>query len=488
MASVALLFLTSAASADSEASGLKDVKALAERIDSRIEAGWRAQQAKPAAAADDATFLRRVYLDLVGQVPALTDARDFLDDPAPDKRTRLVERLLATDAHARHFSTTWRKILGLDVAQFFTGPGSAQDVWFQRQVRENVPYDQFTREILVGKAPGLNALLGNMPVDQAATAARVFLGVRLECAQCHDHPFAKWKKQQFWEFAAFFNRGQIEIPNTSKVAKARFLVGDTAKLEADGDPRALLADWATGKTNPFFAQAAVNRLWMHFFGIGLVDPVDSLGEDHPASHPELLDDLAQAFAARKFDVRFLIQAITASKAYRLGSVASDDSQKDQRLFARAVVRGLTAQQLYDSLAVATGKGIPLDGGAIEATPFKAFGARNEFVARFAEQGKPLEAETSILQALHLMNGQPMADATSLQENRLLQTIADAKGLTMARRIEELFLLTLSRRPRAEESERLVKYADAGGARADKKMALADVYWVLLNSSEFCLNH
>jgi hypothetical protein len=321
----------------------------------------------------------------------------------------------------------------------------------------------------------------------AATTARVFLGVRLECARCHDHPFVKWKRQQFWEFTAFFSRGQVQIPNSNRTAKARLLVGTTPAKEG-GDPRETLADWVTHKDNPFFARALVNRLWRHFFGIGLVDPVDGIGEDRPASHPELLDELARAFADHKYDVNFLIRAITASKTYGLSSVLSDEGQRDPRRFARAPIRGLTAEQFYDSLAVVTGKGAPLDLGPGQGIPLNSFGSRTDFLARFAAGGKPLEAESSILQALHLMNGRPMADASSLTQNPLLRTVADAAEMTTAQRIEDLYLLALARRPRPEESARLVKYVEAGGPRGDRKQALADVYWALLNSPEFSLNH
>jgi hypothetical protein len=489
---VALLAGATLAAADDA-----DVKSLADKIDTHVSARWRERNVKPAAPADDAAYLRRAYLDLVGQVPTLTEVRDFLDDPARDKRARLVERLLKTDAHARFFAGEWRKTLVANSPnQFFGGP---LDAWLRQRLRDNVGYDKLAREILT--ATPTDASLGaffqvneNKPENLAGAAARVFLGVRIECAQCHDHPFAKWKKQQFWEFAAFFSdlqpggkRGELTIPNTTKVVKAKLLVGDMPEKKG-ANLRGVMADWAVSPENPYFARAAVNRVWMHFFGVGLADPVDSLGEDNPPSHPELLDELAREFAAHKFDVRFLIRAVTASKTYALSSVVSGAGEDDPRLFARAAVRGLTAEQLYDSLAVVTGKGAPLDRDPGRPAPFDGFGQRADFVARFAGRERPIDAQTSILQALHLMNGKPTADATSLQGNRHLKALAESERRTSAQRVEELFLLTLARKPRAEETARFVKYIDAGGARADKKAALADVFWVLLNSSEFGLNH
>jgi hypothetical protein len=488
---VTLLFLAAGIGAETKPADAADMTALADRIDAHIAAGWRAHKARPADPADDATFLRRVYLDLAGQVPVLPEVRDFLDDPAPDKRARLVETLLQTTAHARHLAGIWRKTLVPNGNQFANGQGLAS--WLERQVHENTGWDQIARQVLTAAPNGLpfNEFYGaneNKPENLAAAVSRVFLGVRLECAQCHDHPFARWKKQQFWEFAAFFNRGKLTIPNTDRMVEARLLVGPLAELKGDEDKRGVLADWVVHKHNPYFARAVVNRLWLHFFGIGLVDPVDGLGEEQPPSHPELLDDLAREFASHRFDLRYLIRAITGSKTYMLSSVLSDPSHNDPRLFARAAVRGLSAEQFYDSLAVVTGKGVALNLASGQSVAVNAFGPRAEFVARFTVQGKPLEAEASILQALHLMNGQPMADATSRDGNRLLRTIAEARGPTTTRRLEELFLVALARKPRPDELARLIKYVDAGGPRGDRKKALGDVFWVLLNSSEFCLNH
>jgi hypothetical protein len=487
VAVAAVLVGTVAARAETKPNTAADAKALAARIDEHIAAGWGDHKAKPAKPADDGTFLRRVYLDLVGQTPPLSEARDFLDDPEADKRSRLVERLLATDAHARHLATTWRRFMAPNVEP---ASRAGLDLWLQRQVRDNVGYDKIVHEILAGALGTMPfaqfaTANENKPENMAASAARVFLGVRLECAQCHDHPFAKWKKDQYWEFAAFFSQGKLKVPNKDKVAKARLLVGDTPPLKEDADQRGVLANWITHADNPFFAKAAVNRLWLQFFGIGLVDPVDGVGEDQPPSHPDLLNELAREFAAHQFDVRFLIKAMVMSKTYALSSETTEKSQDDARVFARSAVRGLSPEQLYDSLAVVTGKMAPVARGSSETLPSNSFGQRDEFLERFTTPGTPLEAEASILQALHLMNGKPMADGTSLEGNRLLKTLANAEGLTTARRIEELYLLTLARKPRTEESARLVKHVDS---HADKKKALADVFWVLLNSSEFALNH
>jgi hypothetical protein len=232
----------------------------------------------------------------------------------------------------------------------------------------------------------------------------------------------------------------------------------------------------TAADNPYFARTAVNRLWAHLFGVGLIDPPDEMGEPGQPSHPELLDELVKQFVERGLDVRFLIRAITLSKTYQLSSRGSRPSQDDRRLFARRAVRGLTAEQLYDSISQATGKSE------------NAFGTRGEFVARFDNPERPVDASLTIPQALHLMNSKAMAEATSPKGNPQLKALAEAKGVSTAERVEELYLMVLSRRPRAEESARLVKYVDGGGPRRDRTRALADVLWSLFNSPEFTLNH
>jgi hypothetical protein len=314
------------------------------------------------------------------------------------------------------------------------------------------------------------------------------MGVRLECAQCHNHPYAKWKKEQFWELVAFYSAGQATIPDSDKVVTARLIIGDPPVLKNKGDLRQVLADLLTKPENPYFARAAVNRIWMQFFGLGLAEPVDSLGEDEPPSHPELLNDLADDFIKYDYDLRFLIRAIASSRTYGLSSVATDPSQDDPRLFARAAMRALTAQQLYDSLAIVTGRMPPLARGTIRTISGSAFGPRAEFLQRFASPGTPLEVEASLLEALYLMNGKTMAEALSPQNNRPLRAVVQAEGRTTSQRIEDLYLLTLDRRPTTKETERLVKFVDTRSRNEDSSRALTHVYWALLNSSEFSLNH
>jgi hypothetical protein len=339
------------------------------------------------------------------------------------------------------------------------------------------------------------------PEDLAGSTARLFLGVSLECAQCHDHPFAKWSRTQFWEYAAFFTdvraaarrnapgaaqpRGEIQILGTHKVVKAHFLDGKEPKWQDDGT-RSTLVEWMTAPDNPFFARAAVNRIWAYFFGAGLVQQLDGTAEEKSANHTELLDELARQFVAHNYDVKFLIRAITASQTYQRTSVVSHPTQKDTRLLARMPLRGLSPEQLFDSLAVATENQDtePLDP---RSNFFDPPSPRAQFLAKFPDQKQKTDYQTSILQALYLMNSNFVTNQTSVETNRTLATLADQRTST-ARKLESLYLVVLSRKPRPEESERFIRYIDAGGPAGNPKKALADVFWVLLNSPEFLLNH
>jgi hypothetical protein len=514
-----------------------DVAALAARIDEHIAAGYAASKATPAALTDDAAFLRRVYLDLAGRIPRSSEVQAFLADPSPAKRREWVDRLLDGPNYVAHFSRVWRSLLVPQTNNQAQAFGQQMEAWVRKRVKENTPYDEMVRELLTANLPfnGARRAVAQplqpgqfdqgalafyqanefKPENVAAAASRLFLGVKLECAQCHDHPFDPWTRKQFWEFAAFFagvqpqrpqpgrpapaqidpDARELSIPNTDKKVKAKFLDGVEPEWREGRSTRATLADWMTSAENPYFARAAVNRMWAHFFGIGIVEPVDGFGsEEHPPSHPELLDDLTAAFVASKFDPKFLIRAITASRTYQLGSAVTDKSQEDSRLFARMAIKGLTPEQLFDSLVVATGyrqETNPANPRLVQ----NPGNPRAEFLAKFANASdKRTEHQTSILQALALMNGRFIADQTDsdlseLGKSRSLAAILDLPTLdTPRKKLDALFLNTLSRPMRPEEASRLVPYVEKGGPSGDRNKALADVFWVLLNSSEFFLNH
>lgn len=500
---------------------------LAKKIDQFLAARWETEHIKAATLADDAEYLRRVYLDLVGRIPSLAEARAFLDDRTPDKRERLVRRLLEEGAHVRHFVNVWRDLL---VPESNNGNGQGQldgfNDWLRKQFVQNVGYHRMVAELLTvpfgsermrsrrmtRNEPSETAAAtprafylakDGKPENLAASTARLFLGVRIECAQCHDHPFATWTRQHFWGYAAFFaglqrdgtdnsggirevfDRRELKIPGSLVSVEARFLDETEPRWKYNVGARTTLAEWLTAAENPFFARATVNRLWAHFFGLGLVEPVDDFRPDNPPSHPELLAELAHQFAAHRFDLRYLIRSLTASRAYQLTSAAPPSASPSPHLFAHMSVKGLTPEQLFDSLVVATGYKPPASVRPMNPAPPDA---RTGFLARFAGGQPRTETQRSIQQALMLMNGSFIAAATRPKDGALLTSIVNNPSLEVEQKVETLFLATLSRKPTSAEARRLVPYVSEGGPRKDAKFALADVFWALLNSAEFSLNH
>jgi hypothetical protein len=511
---------------------------LAAAIDRHLSAAWQGNQIQPAPPATDAEFVRRVYLDLAGRIPAVAELRAFFDDKRPDKRQRLVEQLLDGPRYVTHFTNVWRALLlpetTSNLQASFLAPGF--ETWLRAKLQANTHYDAMVRELLTVPMDGRNrnpfgqANNGTptpiafylakdvKPENLAAAASRLFLGVKIECAQCHNHPFAEWKREQFWGYAAFFagikskrtmdlllpereigDKRELMIPGTERVVQARFIDGGEPRWKSKVTSRGTLAEWMTAPANPYFSRAAVNRMWAYFFGTGLIDPVDEMvGSEKHASHPELLDLLAREFASHRFDIKFLMRAITNSRAYQLSSAATHSSQNDRTLFARMPLRGLTAEQIFDSVAMATG--YRDSGGGDDLLSVLLGGARSartEFLTRFANQSeRSTDSQTSILQALSLMNGKVIASATSLERSETLAAIVDAPFASSEECIDTLYLATLSRKPDVKERERAVKFVVNAMARSkrpadDKRRAgeaMADVFWALLNSPEFIVNH
>jgi Protein of unknown function (DUF1553) len=271
------------------------------------------------------------------------------------------------------------------------------------------------------------------------------------------------------------------------VVRARFLQGQEPTFKPGDNSREIVADWLVSPTNPYFARAGVNRIWSYFFGIGLTDPVDEQGDHNLPSHPELLDELARQFTDHGYDLKYLVRAFVGSQAYQRTSTVSSPIKEDPRLFARMNVRGLSAEQLFDSLAEVTEFENTSRGVASRLNDGTNLTPRQQFLARFSHQYKATETPTSILQALYLMNSPFIEDRTNLEHNNTLMTLARQKT-SHARRIETLFLVVLSRKPTPTELNRCVTYLDRGGSGDDHRQALADVFWALINSSEFFVNH
>jgi Protein of unknown function (DUF1549)/Protein of unknown function (DUF1553) len=493
-----------------------DPAKLAARIDERLDARWKSQRIEPAPRADDAEFLRRAALDLNGRIPPAADVYEFLADDAADKRAKLIDRLLEEPRFAIHFSNLWRAEL---LPEATTNQQAAEltrgfENWLLQRLRAGVRYDQLVRELLTVPLPksgepaepvlrdperpnplAFLAAKDSKPENIAAAVTRTFLGIRLECAQCHDHPFAKWSQQQFWSQAAFFaglekhangllaplteamDRHEIASPRGGEMVRADFLAGSSPDWRLDRSPRTTYADWLTSPENPFFARAAVNRLWGQLFGLGIVDPVDDFHDNNPPSDPELLDELAAAFVSSGFDLCFMIRSICQSAAYQRTSARTHASQDDTRLPARMVVKALTGEQFFDSFVVATGHRDTGERG----------NARQQFLARFALAGPISEPETSVQQALTLLNGRVVAQAADPEQSPALVAITQTPHLTTAVKIEAMYLSALSRRPTSIETEKLRSYVVAASPDRENER-LADIFWMLLNCVEFRVNH
>jgi Protein of unknown function (DUF1549)/Protein of unknown function (DUF1553) len=522
-AGIAVVFMVATVYADGTADGRKaqktpvnsvsDAKTQSARIDAVLEGRWAEAKIRPVAIADDGEFLRRVCLDLIGKIPTAAEARDFLDDPSKDKRLALVERLLDSPAYTTRATEIWRRLLlpeadTEDVARQVSGSFEA---WLRRKVIEEAGYDRIVREILTAKLSARTNDLGvgmidpspaayfaakeGKPENLAAGVSRVFLGVRLECAQCHNHPFASWKREQFWSLAAFFAdvppqgaeneiavqrrpdaapRRELTIPGTKKVVAASHLDGSTPAWRPRADTREILAEWVTAPENPYFAKAVVNRVWARFFGVGLIEPVDNLDGEAGSELSGLLDELAGQFRAHGYNLKFLIRVLTATRAYNLSSAASQGGSATP-VFASMPVRGLSPEQLFDSLTQATGA--------------EAADGRARFLELFANrEERAVEAETTIVQALTLMNGSYIDSATNPETSQVLGAIVKVPFLDTPGRIETLFLATLTRRPRPDEQSLLVRFVERRKTAADQEKAFADIFWAILNGPEFHLNH
>jgi len=518
------------------------VQALAKRIDEHLAKTWKEAKVTPAPKANDYVFFRRLNLDLNGRIPELQDVGDFIDNDAPDKRWEWVDRYLSGPDHSQHFGNVWRNIIiGNQTNVQLQGLTPQFEAYMREKVQSNVPLDKMVLQLLTSQ-PNVN--MGGQPFvgggrmvagnpqlffqanenkaeNLAAATSRVFLGVKIECAQCHAHPFAKWKQDQFWEFAAFysvtpqiirrpnmpqpapmpgFTAGrEILIPGTDKVVKAKFLNGKAPDWDTStGGSRKVLADWVTDKDNPFFAKAMADHIWSYLMGVSILEPIMEPSDDIPMTHPGLLNDMANALIENGFDAKFLIRAIVHSEAYQRSSGGKKLADKeDYHLFTRMPMRALTPEQIFDSIVHATTNPTSEVRKQLlqPSNPqqffngMQATNARQQFLLKYTTQDRRYEPQTSILQALFLMNGKFMADRTKVANNEDLQTLAQPDIMGGHRgRLNSMYRLVLSRPPQQAELDRLIPYLERGGATGNLGDAVSDIYWALLNSSEFLHNH
>lgn len=494
-------------------------KQVTQHINELLTKAWQDNGIQAASAASNEELLRRVYLDLAGRTPSVNEVRTYLNNKSPDRYQILVDQLLAGKDHATHLATTFRTFLipeSVDLTAF--GGVEAFDKWLGEEFASGVSYDKIVQELILAEGrlsrsgPLLFYSANKLDADQlAARTARVFLGTRLECAQCHDHPFEPWTQEDFWGFAAFFARisrprgeletastvmqvrdvdhGEVMMPDSEDAIPPKYLnASEPLADDVPGARRRLLANWMTSGQNPYFARATANRVWAQLFGKGIVEPLDDFGVEHPARSPELLDALAGHLINSDFNLRELFRSVVTSEAYQLSSGAASADEERLAWFAQMNVKTLTAEQVYDCITVATLASANSAGpSGLNVVRFGNTG-RAAFLQQFrTPAGRQTEYMGGIPQALTLMNGGFIDGVTGLSSSGLLKSL-EAPFFTNEQRIEVLYFATLSRRPTEPESELLRGYISPDASGSELREGLSDILWALLNSAEFTMNH
>jgi hypothetical protein len=469
----------------------------------------------PSDLADDATFLRRVFLDTIGTLPTVKEARTFLADTRTDKRSRLIDRLLQRPEYADYWAMRWSDLLRVDRDTITPAGAVAMTRWLRRQFADNLPYDEFARVILTargntaGQGPVAIYKVLTTPEEMSRSFSQVFLGVRIACAQCHHHPSERWAQDDYYALAGFFTgigrkplpggteaifaqRGtELNHPRTGKPVPAQALGAKPADFTGTADRRTVLARWMTAPDNPFFARAIANRLWAHYFGRGLVEPLDDLRATNPATNEPLLEALAKYLRDVKYDLKAFTRTLLNSRLYQLGSKTNASNVNDEQNFSHALPKAIPAEVLLDAISQATGvpkkfNGWPLGYRAIQVWDnrmpsyfFRIFGRPVRASVCECERSN----EPSIAQALHLMNSEEIMSKIHDRKGNARRLARSKKDLREV--IDTLYLGTLSRYPTEKEKGLMLKvFAEA----EDRQTAVEDILWAVLNTRSFVYNH
>jgi hypothetical protein len=474
----------------------------------------------PSGVADDATFLRRVTLDLTGRLPSADQARKFLADADPAKRDRAIEALLDSPGYADFFANKWSAILrNRRDRDTYAGGNFAFHEWLRDALSDNLPYDELVRRVLTASGEiSRNPAVAwwrqvSKDFEQVEDVAQLFLGVRIQCARCHHHPFEKWSREDYYGMAAFFSRvgrkeglgpdeprifhqrGEAKAtnPKTGQPLKPTGLGARPADLTPEDDPRLALAEWMTKKDNPFFARTLVNRYWKHFFGRGIVDPEDDMRDTNPPSNKALLDALAKSFVDSGYSLKGLVRTITRSSTYQLSSLPNAHNVTDRQSFSRYYPRRLNAEVLLDAIdqfngTTTTFQGLPV---GIRATQIPDMGGINSYFLTVF--GRPAGAsacecertgDASLAQSLHLLNSQDIHGKMSAGVAKELA--ADAKK-PEADKVAELYYRAFSRPPSPHELKVALAHVEKFEAK-NRQAAYEDIVWALINTKEFLFNH
>ncbi len=491
-------------------------------IDRLVYARLKKLGLAPSANCTDSEFIRRASLDAIGTLPTPQQARDFLADVSPDKRSKLIDQLLEQPNYADYWAVKWGDLIRGNPSRIGVKPVYLLDLWLRESFRQNKPYDQFVRELLTAQGSthryGPTAIFRDKrePADAGAFVSQIFLGVRMECAKCHHHPNEKWGQTDYYQLAAYFGElkhkgqgisepisgeaefvwhapgGEVKHPITGEIMKPKPPGGEPAQIDGGRDPRAALVDWMTSTNNPFFARAIANRLWAQFFGRGIVDPVDDFRASNPPTNEQLLDWLAQDLTSHRYDLKHSIRTIMNSRVYQLSSLPNEHNIADNKNFSRAYRRRLSAEVLLDAVCAVTGandtfSGLPPGARAmdtwnnkLESVFLDAFGRPNSSAAPPCER----DAQPTVVQALHLMNSTKLQTQISSTEGRA-KRLAESK-FSEQEIINELYLATWSRFP--EKDEMQLALAAFSAKDVTRQTATEDLMWALLNSAEFVFNH
>ncbi len=491
-------------------------------IDKHVHEKLNKLRVIPSEVCPDEVFLRRLYIDVIGRLPTPADRERFLASADPNKRVDLVDEL----THRKEFTEVWVMKWAelLQIRTFNNGPQQVSYKaalsyygWLRERIAAKVPFNEIVRQILSSEGGTFESPATNFfQIEQdvlklTENAAQIFMGTRIQCAQCHNHPFDRWTMDDYYGFASFFAQvkrkpaedpreriifdgdGEVQNPVTKQNAKPRFLGAPTPDTFGKQSRREALADWLSSPDNPWFAKNFVNITWSHFFGVGITNPVDDVRTSNPSSNPELLNALAAKFVASNYDIRSIVRDICTSRTYQLASTTNETNATDETNFSHALIRRMRAEVLLDAISQVTGtpnkfKGLPLGANAVQIADGNT---SNYFLTTFGRATRvtvcscEVKMEPNLSQSLHLLNG----DSTNsrIQQSKLIPSLLEQKT-PPAEIIRQLYLTTLSRLPTDEESRQLDKFLADATSPVELREILTDAFWALLNSKEFIFNH
>ncbi|MDZ4851654.1 MAG: DUF1549 and DUF1553 domain-containing protein [Pirellulaceae bacterium] len=492
------------------------LKAANNYIDKLVGEKLEKLRVQPSELCTDEEFLRRATIDIVGVLPTIEEYTEFTAEMAGDKRKQLVDRLLERQEFSEIWAMKWADLLMIKTINNLVSPKAAflYNTWLTEKIAANEPIDEIFRELLsasgtVFENPPTNFYqIERDRLKLSENVAQIFMGVRTQCAQCHNHPFDRWTMDDYYGFAAFFSQlgrkqgedyremivynsgtGEMKHPVGGATVAPKFLGGEKADVVGK-DRRVVMADWITSPDNPYFAKSVVNRVWAHFTGVGIVNPVDDFRVSNPASNPELLDELATKLRDYKFDFKQLVRDICNSDAYQRSATPNETNDTDLRNYSHAQVRRVPAESLLDCISQATNtknkfRGLPLGSRAVQIADGTT---SNYFLTTFGRSPRDTvcacEATTdpSLSQALHMVNGDNVGGKIS--QGQLIKEWRTEK-LEPAAILEHIFVRSLARKPTANEQTELLQFVEKA---SDPQVGWEDVFWAVLNSREFIFNH